>query len=179
MPPDLYDPKEPLLRCLQDSLAAWQAALHRVLAQSGISPDEWQLLLQLAEPAHAGQVRDADTPALPWLQRGQVETMLHALSDQGWLRAPPQGNTRPLPAIPVDARRRLERLRQAIKALQSAWVAPLSLEERGLMIAYLTKMQRHLDRCAPRSYPSADAAPGPGDVSYIGYRYRRNGSNRF
>lgn len=205
MPADLYDTKEPLLRCLQDSLAAWQSALHRILAQSGISPDEWQLLMQLAEqeqvspddrsgPASEQRgapcvVRDGAPARYRW-QQSEMDTMLVALSDQGWLQQQPGGERVPVPAIHPTAKRRLDKLQQAIKALQSAWVAPLSLEERGQMIAYLTRMQRQLDRCAPHGRQQADSrsvdnglpdkpfpdvAAAPDDAGYGSYRCRRGG----
>ncbi|TWG82125.1 hypothetical protein L602_003800000240 [Cupriavidus gilardii J11] len=206
MPADLYDTKEPLLRCLQDSLAAWQSALHRILAQSGISPDEWQLLMQLAEQGGvqpgdrldqasdqrggAYLVREGGPSSPSRFQQREVDTMLLALSDQGWLEQGPEGGKPPQPAIRPTAKRRLDKLQQAVKALQSAWVAPLSLEERGQMIAYLTRMQRQLDRCAPHIHPMADrrtsdkslpdnsfpdVASAQDDGGHAGQHYRRGG----
>ncbi|NSX03960.1 hypothetical protein [Cupriavidus gilardii] len=152
MSANLYDAKEPLLRCLQENLAGWHSALDHVLSQSGISTTEWHLLQHLAHRQHAEPDRITAACALPWLQAEEFEAMVRSLSDQGWLEAQPSHHAAgPIPVIRSSASQRMDKLGQAIKALQSVWVSPLSLEERGMMISYLTRMQRQLERLAPRN----------------------------
>lgn len=151
MSANLYDAKEPLLRCLQENLAGWHSALDHVLSQSGISPTEWHLLQHLAHRQRTEPDRITAACALPWLEAEEFEAMVRSLSDQGWLEQQPGPHAaQPIPVIRSSASHRMDKLGQAIKALQSVWVSPLSLEERGMMITYLTKMQRQLERLAPR-----------------------------
>lgn len=151
MSANLYDAKEPLLRCLQENLAGWHSALDHVLSQSGISTTEWHLLQHLAHRQCTEPDRITAASTLPWLEAEEFEAMVRSLSDQGWLEQ------QPVPVIRSSASHRMDKLGQAIKALQSVWVSPLSLEERGMMITYLTKMQRQLERLAPRN-PANGAA---------------------
>ncbi|QQE09159.1 hypothetical protein K6V71_03860 [Cupriavidus gilardii] len=152
MSANLYDAKEPLLRCLQENLAGWHSALDHVLSQSGISTAEWHLLQHLAHRQRVEPHQLTASCALPWLQAEEFEAMVRSLSDQGWLEPQPGPHAaQPIPLIRSSASHRMDKLGQAIKALQSVWVSPLSLEERGMMITYLTKMQRQLERLAARN----------------------------
>ncbi|MBY4896938.1 hypothetical protein [Cupriavidus sp. AU9028] len=144
---DWFEVKEPLLCCLQQSLAGWQAAVDRILAQSGISAMEWRLLRYLH--AHRGAAASVEPPDPPVLENGRYEEAVCSLVERGWLEARPARDG--LPILRAGAVRRLERLAQAIKALQSVWLAPLSLEERGMMICCLSRMQRQLASATPRT----------------------------
>ncbi|KAA0180334.1 hypothetical protein FX016_14240 [Cupriavidus gilardii] len=151
MSANLYDAKEPLLRCLQENLAGWHSALDHVLSQSGISPTEWLLLQHLAHRQRTEPDRITAACTLPWLEAEEFEAMVRSLSDQGWLEQQSGPHAaQPIPLIRSSASHRMDKLGQAIKALQSVWVSPLSLEERGMMLTCLTRMRRQLERLAPR-----------------------------
>lgn len=159
---DWFEAKEPLFCCLQQSLAGWQAAVDRILAQAGISALEWRLLRRLH--AHGGGAAGAEPPELPTLEDGRYDAAVGSLLERGWLEIRP-GRER-TPVLRAGAVRRLERLAQAVRALQSVWLAPLSLEERGMMISCLSRMQRQLETASPRTsqpIPALAAADSPRD----------------
>jgi hypothetical protein len=165
----LYEAKEPLVRCLNETLAVWESTLDRALSQSGVSLKEWRLLGYLASGDRLGPARNDESHQVPrgasgkpepWLSAAEFETMIERLEGEGWVvREDDDQRVRPVPVIPHAASRRMERVCQSIKALQSVWVSALSAEERGTMITYLSRMQRQLDAYASRQQPCEDAAP--------------------
>jgi DNA-binding MarR family transcriptional regulator len=173
MPADhLYEAKEPLVRCLNETLAVWETTLDRALSQSGVSLKEWRLLGYLASGERLGPApndashpvpRGASATPEPWLSAAEFEAMIERLEGEGWVvREDADQRVRPVPVIPQAASRRMERVCQSIKALQSVWVSALSPEERGTMITYLSRMQRQLDAYATRQTPCEDVAPQAG-----------------
>lgn len=172
MSADLYEAKEPLVRCLSETLAVWETTLDRALSQSGVSLKEWRLLGYLASGDRLGPASNDESPhgqpdaarkSEPWLNAAEFEAMIERLEGEGWVvREDANERIRPVPVIPRAASQRMERVGQSIKALQSVWVSALSPEERGTMITYLSRMQRQLDAYARRHKPCED---GDGEKS--------------
>lgn len=168
MSADLYEAREPLVRCLNETLAVWETTLDRTLSQSGVSLKEWRLLGYLASgdrlgPASNDESRQTSLAAPrepePWLNAAEFEAMIERLEEEGWLvREDADERIRPVPVIAQAASQRMQRVGQSIKALQSVWVSALSREERATMITYLSRMQRQLDAYARRRQPSEDGA---------------------
>ncbi|MGY8526678.1 hypothetical protein [Paracidovorax citrulli] len=172
---DWFEAKEPLFCCLQQSLAGWQAAVDRILAQAGISAMEWRLLRRLH--AHGSEAAGAEPPEPPALENGRYDAAIGSLLERGWLEIRP-GRER-TPVLRAGAVRRLERLAQAVRALQSVWLAPLSLEERGMMISCLSRMQRQLETASPKtSLPIPAMADSDAPLDRDGWPMERRAHGR-
>ncbi len=143
MQPKALEIHEPAVISLVDAVTAWQSALEQTLSVSGLTYPKWLLLRAIRLDQFT---RGQPCQGAIFLDVPQTKRMLRELHADGWLEFPADGN----PTIAPDARPRLERAAQAVRALHSVSVGQLASAERAALTSLLHRMTTTLNDHADR-----------------------------